>query len=925
MNPAEFAVKWMGSTRPERAASQEHFIDLCRMLGAQTPNEADPTGDWYAFEKGAEKLGGEDGFADVWRKGRFGWEYKGKKKDLKAAYKQLADYREALENPPLLVVCDLNRFEVHTNFTNTVKRVYSFDLNDLLQDPAEPLRILHAVMEDPGSLRPATTRAELTEKAAGQFAGLAASLDSKGNDPQRVAHFLNKVLFCLFAEDAGLLPANLIRRIADGTIGDSDAFAAGLAELFAKMSSGGGLFGPERVRWFNGGLFDGPDVIAMDRSEIKVISELSKLDWSQIEPAIFGTLFERELDPSKRGQLGAHYTDRASIERVVEPVVLEPLRREFQAMKERALAAVSGIDLKAAATGPRRAAQSRSRNAARGHLIEFLDRLESYRVLDPACGSGNFLYIALQALKDLEREAIVWASTELGLTQELPRVGPQVVHGLEVNVYAAELARVVIWIGELQWMLQNGFAYLQNPILRPLQTIEVRDAVLDLSEADQPREPAWPPADAIISNPPFIGGKLLRTNLGGAYVDNLFAVYDGRVPREADFVVYWFEKARAMIATGAVRRAGLLATQSIRGGSNRKVLERIKVSGDIFMAWSDEPWVIEGAAVHVSIVGFDKGNERQRVLDGHEVASINANLTAGTDLTKARRLGENLGIAFMGDTKGGAFEVAEEQARSMLAHPNPHGRSNADVLHPWVNGLDVTRRPRHMWIVDFGADTAEKEAALYEAPFALVEELVKPIRLASRTTISSWWLHERPRPEMRQALASFERYLATPTIAKHRLFVWVDGRTLPDHQLIVFAKDDDYTFGILQSRVHELWARGTGTQLREVESGFRYTPTTCFETFPFPQPTGEQRDAISQATHALDGLRNGWLNPTGLSAEELHGRTLTNLYNQRPTWLTNLHDDLDRAVLDAYGWPVALDDASILERLLKLNLERDSA
>jgi type II restriction/modification system DNA methylase subunit YeeA len=530
----------------------------------------------------------------------------------------------------------------------------------------------------------------------------------------------------------------------------------------------------------------------------------------------------------------------------------------------------------------------------------------------------------LQALKDLEREAIVWASTELGLTQELPRIGPQVVHGLEVNVYAAELARVVIWIGELQWMLQNGFAYLQNPILRPLQTIEVRDAVLDLSEPEEPREPDWPPADAIISNPPFIGGKLLRTNLGGAYVDKLFAVYDGRVTREADFVVYWFEKARAMIATGGVGRAGLLATQSIRGGANRKVLQRIKDSGDIFMAWSDEPWVIDGAAVHVSIVGFDDGTETERRLDGRHVTSINANLTSGGDLTRARRLAENLGIAFMGDTKGGAFDLPEEQARKLLAKRNPDGRSNADVVRPWVSGVDLTGRPRNMWIVDFGVDMPENDAALYEAPFEYVLEHVKPFRQTVRRQSyrERWWLHMEPRTAMRQALQPLPRYLATTRVSKHRLFIWLAHETLADSATIVFASGEDYFFGILQSRVHDLWARGQGTQLREVESGFRYTPTTCLETFPFPQPTHEQREAIADVAHDLDRLRNGWLNPPGLSAAALHSLTLTNLYNKNPTWLANVHDRLDKAVLEAYGWPADLDDDSILNRLLNLNLER---
>lgn len=808
-----------------------------------------------------------------------------------------------------------------------MKKVYRFDLSDLLRDPAEPLRILHAVMGDPQALRPTTTRAELTEKAAREFAGLATSMGARGNDPQRVAHFLNKILFCLFAEDAGLLPAKLVRRLADGTAGDAGAFGAGLAELFAKMSNGGGLFGAERVSWFDGGLFDGPDVVALDQTEIKCLRDLSELDWSQIEPAIFGTLFERGLDPSKRGQLGAHYTDRASIERVVGPVILDPLRRELEAMKERALSAIAGIDLRSAGTGQARASQARALNSARGYLLEFLDRLDSFRVLDPACGSGNFLYVALQAVKDLEREAIVWASTELGLTQELPRVGPHILHGLEVNVYAAELARVAIWIGELQWMLSNGFSYLRDPILRPLQSIEVRDAVLDLDDPGHPREPEWPRADAIIGNPPFIGGKLMRRSLGGEYVENLFGVYEGRVPREADFVVYWFEKARAMVAAGDVKRVGLLATQGIRGGASRRVLSRIKSTGDIFMAWSDEPWVVDGAAVHVSIVGFDNGSETRKRLDGREVPSINANLTSGVDLTVARRLAENLGIAYMGDTKGGAFDLTSDKAQDMLREPNPDGRGNADVVRPWVNGLDITGRPRHMWIVDFGTDLPEVEAGLYEAPFQYLKANVEPFRrkVRRRSYRDRWWLHMEPRPEMRRALAPLSRYIATPTTAKHRLFVWLGCDTLPHNALIVFARDDDFTFGVLHSKVHELWARGTGSQLREVESGFRYTPTTCFETFPFPVPSTEEREAIAAAARELVRLRDGWLAAVGPGSEHVATRTLTNLYNKRPAWLVKVHGDLDNAVMAAYGWPADLDDDSILHRLLALNLGRTPA
>lgn len=600
MTPSEFAAKWSASTVKESAGAKEHFIDLCRMLGYPTPTQADPTGEWYAFEKGAEKTEGGDGFADVWKRGHFGWEYKGKKKDLGAAYKQLLDYREALENPPLLVVSDMDRIEVHTNFTNTVKQVHHIDLAQLATDPREPLRVLRAVMGDPEALRPAKTPDEITQEAAKQFAALAISIRGRGHDPQLVAHFLNKLLFTMFAEDAGLLPSGLLRRLIDGAQNDPVSFASGLSELFGKMSEHGGLFGTDRIEWFNGGLFDGPQVIELEKDEIKTLQTVSKLDWSQVEPAIFGTLFERGLDPNKRSQLGAHYTDRASIERLVEPVVILPLRREFEAMKTKVME-----------IGPYRyvIATTPLEKNPRKQFEAFLDRLRNVTVLDPACGSGNFLYIALQALKDLEREAIIWGSQTLRSPMQYPQIGPEAVKGIEINLYASEIARVVTWIGEIQWMLNNGFAYRRNPVLRPLENIECRDAVLDWADPDHPVEAQWPDATYIVGNPPFIGGKLMRANVGDEYVDHLFRVYDGRVPREADFVTYWHEKARAMIEAGRVKKVGLLATQGIRGGANRRVLERIKQTGGIYMAWSDEPWVLDGAMVHVSFIAYDDSDQ----------------------------------------------------------------------------------------------------------------------------------------------------------------------------------------------------------------------------------------------------------------------------------------------------------------------------
>jgi len=425
----------------------------------------------------------------------------------------------------------------------------------------------------------------------------------------------------------------------------------------------------------------------------------------------------------------------------------------------------------------------------------------------------------------------------------------------------------------------------------------------------------------------------MRSELGDAYVDALFEVYDGRVPRETDLVTYWFEKARAAIKAKRLQRAGLLATNSIRGGASRKVLDRIRDSGEIFMAWSDEPWVVEGAAVRISLVGFDVGEETPRYLDGAEVRVIHSDLTGGSvtgggvDLTKARRLKENLGIAFMGDTKGGPFDIPGDLAREWLAlPPNPNGRPNSDVVRPWVNAMDLTRRPRGMYIIDFGVDMPEKEAALYEAPFEYVRKHVKPERDKNRRESyrEKWWIHVEPRPAMRKALKGHPRYLATPTVAKHRAFVWVNQQILTDHQLIAFARDDACFFGVLQSQFHRVWALRMCSWLG-VGNDPRYTPTTTFETYPLPAPTPPQRDAIAHAAAGLDRLRSQWLNPLGASVGELKKRTLTNLYNDCPAWLANADSALDAAVAEAYGWPAGVSEDDVLARLLALNEKRTPA
>lgn len=860
------------------------------------------TGEWYCFERGAGKLGGGDGFADVWRKGYFGWEYKGRKANLEAAYKQLLQYRESLDNPPLLVVCDTDIIEIHTNFTNTAKTVYTITLDTLDQH----LQKLHDLFSNPEALKPGASLEKATEEAARSIGDLAQHLRDRGVDAHEAAHFLMKLIFCLFAEDVGLLPRNLMSKLLDSTHDRPEDFDLSVRQLFAAMRSGG-VVAFERIEYFNGGLFDDDATIALRPEELKQLARIARLDWSQVEPAVFGTLFERSLDPRKRAQLGAHYTSRADIEDIIQPVLMDPLRAEWLAVKQEG----EGLAAKPDALK----ADSKTNKALNKLVRDFMHRLTQVRVLDPACGSGNFLYVALTALKGLEKEVIQTASA-WGAQQPFPDVDPAQLFGLEIDPYAAELAQLTVWIGYLQWMHDNGYRKDERPILKPLHNIIRQDAILSVDEQGQVSEPQWPEADVIVGNPPFLGGKKLRTELGDEYVERMFQLYEGRVPHEADLCCYWFHKASTEIAQTNAGRVGLLATNSIRQGSNREVLDQIAKAGAIFAAWSDKEWILDGAQVRVSIVGFDDGSQQERTLDGHVVTRINPDLTSGADFTLAQRLRANSAVSFMGDTKGGAFDIHAGLAQQMLSAPNPLARSNADVVKRWVNGLDITRGSRDMWIIDFGVDMPEREAALYEMPYEYVRQHVMPVRAGNRREAyrRRWWIHVEPRPAMRTALVSLSRYLATPILGRHRPFVWLPCEVLPDHQLIAFARDDDYFFGILHSSAHGKWIPAVSSWMG-VGNDPRYTPSTCFETFPFPQATEAQREAVAEAARVLHETRQ-----SALDADPK--LTLTGLYNKKPTWLQHLHADLDAAVLAAYGWPTDISDEELLERLLALNLER---
>jgi type II restriction/modification system DNA methylase subunit YeeA len=777
---------------------------------------------------------------------------------------------------------------------------------------------------------------------------------ARGEEEERVAHFLMQCLFCMFAEDEGLLPGRIFSRMLDAAVNNTERAAERVRQLFAAMSEPDGFYGSDDIAWFNGGLFCRVEIPALQKEDLEALKRAAAKDWRAINPTIFGTLFERGLNPGSRAQLGAHYTDVATIEKLVHPLLFLPLDDEWAKARE----GIKAIVAKASKKALREA-------SALYHA--FLLRLENFRVLDPACGSGNFLYLSLRALREVEKRVRVEAA-ELGLQAGLAmHTGPHNVLGLEINEYAAELARVTVWIGDIQWSRQNGYPHAINPILRPLEGIARRDALLneDGSEAE------WPKADVIVGNPPFLGGSKKRRELGGEYFDRLNAAFAEHVPGGADLVCYWFYKARQHIEAGLSEAAGLVATNSIRGGANRTVLDAIvgtntavgarhAVPLRIFEAWSDEAWVNDGAAVRVSMVCFGKcdgvgARHAVPLLNGQPVDAIHADLTAvsGLDLSIATPLAENVGCSIRGTQKIGAFDIPGELARQWLKLPNPNGKRNSDVVKPWSNGMDIMRRSSDTWIIDFGVDMSEAEAALYEKPFEHVVEHVKPVRMANNREMYRryWWRHGEPQPALRTTLAGLSRYIVTPRVAKHRMFGWLSGAVLPDSAVVAFACSDDTTFGILSSRFHELWSLRLGTSL---EDRPRYTPSTCFETFPFPEgltlKDRAENTAIAEAAKRLHELRENWLNPAewvewAITPEEekagfpmrpvakpgheadLKERTLTKLYNQRPAWLDNANQALDAAVASAYGWTdytPDMPDEEILRRLLALNLARSA-
>ena len=890
--------------------------------------------------------------------------------------------------PPFLVTIDVgHRIELFAEFTRSGAtytpfpdpRSHRIKLEDL-RDEAIRAR-LRAVWLDPLSLDPSRASAKATREIAGKLAGIAKALESAGHDAERVAGFLTRCLFSMFAEDVGLLPKASFSELLESLQQNPGQFVPLVGALWKEMDEGGfSVVLRHTLPRFNGKLFKSPDVLPLDRDQIGLLRQAAGADWTLVEPAIFGTLLERALDPAERHSLGAHYTPRPYVERLVLPTVIEPLRERWANVQAAALLLAN--EGKAA--------------AALAEIDAFHHQLCSVRVLDPACGSANFLYVTIEHMKRLEGEILDFAHSIGGGQQRLEAAGltvdPHQFLGLELNPRAAAIAELVLWIGYLQWHFRTRSAGLPpSPILRDFRNIECRDAVLahDGSEpvcdangipqsrwdgkttkahsitgeqvpdesARQPllrynnsRRAQWPAADYIVGNPPFIGAATLRAALGDGYVEALRSTWS-EVPESADYVMYWWQHAAALVNAGAVQRFGFITTNSLKQTFNRRIVQQALADGlHLAFAIPDHPWVdsADGAAVRIAMtVGTATKNGDGRLLtvtsereaggEGLEVTldsrngKLHADLRIGADVAGATTLRANCGISSPGfKLHGAGFIVTPEEAAKLEADA---------PIKDYRNGRDLTDRPRGVKIIDLFGLTAADVRSRYPATYQWVCERVKPERdqNARATYRDNWWIFGEPRRDLRPMLANLPRYIATVETAKHRAFQFLDAAIAPDNMLVCIALDDAFPLGVLSSAVHVVWALAAGGRLG-IGNDPRYDKTRCFETFPFPDATPDQQARIRDLAEQLDAHRkrqqaqHPTLTLTGLYnvlaklrvGETLTAKDKTIHEHGLVSVLQTLHDELDAAVLAAYGWSDLPASASetLLERLVALNAER---
>jgi hypothetical protein len=972
------AERWARAQASERANAQAYLIELTEALGVSRPG---PSGCGYQFELPIRVVN-PDGtettkFADLFKADCFVLEAKdeedGKPTDvlLRKAYGQGRGYVSHIPGqlPPYLLVLDVaktlivwDRWSGTYGGFNAGRRI---DLRTLANNP-EHIALLRDIWENP-QVRNTAARAEaVTREIATKLAKLASSLESRGYGQERVSKFLMRCVFTMFAEDIGLLDDEPFRKaIKEIGFNDPDGLRVALEQLWQAMDAGT-HFGYRKLLRFNGHFFKEWEALPLTREDLVILYKAAEADWADVEPTIFGTLLVRALNPKERHRLGAEYTPREYVERLVRPTIEEPVRERWVAVQ------TDVLQLRGA--GKKKQALKR--------LHDFHAWLRSLRVLDPACGSGNFLYVALATLKQVELEVFRLMEEITGQRESaVEEVSPSQFYGIEVNLWAREIAELTLWIGYHQWWVRtHGNVRPPEPVLRDTETFENRDAVLAWDEIREVSEKAthdptprlvhpvtgdlvpdsnarrsyfehvdpycapWPKADFIVGNPPYMGGTRMREAFGDGYVDALRSVYP-EMPEGADYVMFWWRRAALEVLSGRVRRAGLITTNSITQRRNRgTVSEMLDKGAQVIWAVPDHPWVDEqgSAAVRVAMTVLSSGGESHAVRidvddEGLVVRQsmarrLNADFSATADIARAalEPLVANRGLSYLGILLNGPGFILEPDEARHLIKADPR---NAVIVKPYVNGRDLARTSRGAYVIDFG-DRSEEEARDYALLYDIVRDRVKPHRDANRNRYirENWWRFHRIRQELRDSLAGLPRFVVTPETIKNRFFVFLDGRTAPDHSLVCIPTDDAFYLGVLSSTIHLQWLLASGGRLG-VGNDPRYNKQVCFEPFPFPDSPIEVRDRVRDLAERLDAHRKDAL-------ERDDTVTMTGMYNvveklragealtpkERKVHevaacgvLRDLHDELDRLVADAYGWPWPMETEEILQRLVDLH------
>ena len=1011
-----FIARWRASEGAERAAYAQFLTEFCRLIGVETP--LPPTSDaeavTYRFEypvKFRDPSGATStGRIDLYKKSCFVLEakqsrLKGQTKEILPAQGSLAlvepagprgrrgadrswdvlmlnarrqaeDYAKALPAahgwPPFLIICDVGHcFELYADFTGQGKNYVQFPDRQryrvYLDDLREPevRRRMAAIWQQPLALDPTRHAARVTRKIAERLAAVSKALERE-HDPEEVALFLMRCVFTMFAEDAELIPKDSFKALLRDCRDNPPAFRPLVEELWRVMDKGGySITLRTTMRRFNGKLFEDARVFALEKAEIGELLAAAEHDWKGVEPSIFGTMLEQALDPAERARLGAHYTPRAYVERLVVETVIAPLREDWRHVLA---AAQQARDT----SGPRKALA----------LIEDFHRtLCETRVLDPGCGTGNFLHVAQELMKKLEGE-VLDAASELGSHERLGgiadrHVGPHQFLGMDMNRRAVAIADLVLWIGHLQWHFRTRGYAPREPILQRLDHIYRRDAVLEWDGwpvpqwrdsreiLPNPRRPAWPEAEFIVGNPPFIGGKDIRARLGGLYAGSLWVAHP-HMNESADYVMYWWDRAAGLLTRpgSKLRRFGFVTTNSITQLFQRRVVERhlnAKKPISLLLAIADHPWTKAGkdtAAVRIAMTVAEAGRQQGRLLEviaesgldtdqprvevGERQGMISPDLSIGPDMTRTIALRANGGLSSRGVSLHGAgFIVTPAEAEALGLGKRP---GLDEHIRRYRNGRDLTAHSRDVMAIElFGlsaAEVRERFPEVYQHLRLTVEkdrqaQFERSPTSDARSYLANWWLFGKPRQELRPALAGLQRYIATVETAKHRVFQFLDAGILPDNTLVAVALSDAFHLGVLSSRVHCVWALQAGGWLG-IGNDPRYFKSRCFDPFPFPEIEEAQKQAIRAAAEALDALRKDVL-------ERHPDLTLTKLYNVREAILAGRplsgaeadirdrglvlilsehHEAIDAAVAAAYGLPADAEDETILATLVALNRER---